>query len=88
MRRHWSVRETEERVRRRLHEAEQRQAGPDERRLYYQEASRTLSAQLGRRAVITPGKKKGKLVLEYYDDADLESLLAALNGLPREGGDG
>ena len=88
VRRRWSVRETEERVRRRLHEAEQRLAGPDVRKLYYQEASRTLSAQLGRRAVITPGKKKGKLVLEYYDDADLEGLLAALNGLPRGEGAG
>ena len=74
----YSVRETEARV----HQlAKKKPAAPpaeDPLRLYYQEAQRQLTAGLGRRVTITPGKKKGKIALEYYDQEDLNRLLQAL----------
>ena len=53
----------------------------DPLRLYYEEAQRQLTAGLGRRVTITPGKKKGKIALEYYDQEDLNRLLQALSSL-------
>ena len=81
----WSVRETEERVRQRLQE---REASAPEKpssplKLYFKEAERQLTAGLGRRVTITQGKKKGKIALEYYDQEDLEALMAALASLPQ-----
>ena len=73
---HWSVRETEERIRRILHQMNQ----PDEPKedaplkIYFQEAERKLTADLGRKVTISQGKKKGKIALEYYDQEDLELL--------------
>ena len=40
-----------------------------------------LTAGLGRRVTISPGKKKGKIALEYYDQEDLEGLMQALSAL-------
>lgn len=80
MARHWSVRETEERIRRILHQMNQ----PDEPKedaplkIYFQEAERKLTADLGRKVTISQGKKKGKIALEYYDQEDLELLMQAL----------
>lgn len=77
---HWSVRETEERIRRILHQMNQ----PDEPKedaplkIYFQEAERRLTADLGRKVTISQGKKKGKIALEYYDQEDLELLMQAL----------
>lgn len=77
---HWSVRETEERIRRILHQMNQ----PDEPKedaplkIYFQEAERKLTADLGRKVTISQGKKKGKIALEYYDQEDLELLMQAL----------
>ena len=81
----WSVRETEERVRQQLQE---REASAPEKpssplKLYFKEAERQLTAGLGRRVTITQGKKKGKIALEYYDQEDLEALMAALASLPQ-----
>ena len=81
----WSVRETEERIRQRLQE---REASAPEKpssplKLYFKEAERQLTAGLGRRVTITQGKKKGKIALEYYDQEDLEALMAALASLPQ-----
>ena len=81
----WSVRETEERIRQRLQE---REASAPEKpssplQLYFKEAERQLTAGLGRRVTITQGKKKGKIALEYYDQEDLEALMAALASLPQ-----
>ena len=45
------------------------------------EAERQLTAGLGRRVTISPGKKKGKIALEYYDQEDLNRLLQALSSL-------
>ena len=81
----WSVRETEERIRQQLQE---REASAPEKpssplKLYFKEAERQLTAGLGRRVTITQGKKKGKIALEYYDQEDLEALMAALASLPQ-----
>lgn len=81
----WSVRETEERIRQRLQE---REASAPEKpssplKLYFKEAERQLTAGLGRRVTITQGKKKGKIAMEYYDQEDLEALMAALASLPQ-----
>lgn len=84
--RHYSVRETEEKIR---HWLRQEQTPPAEEApslaLYYREAERQLTAGLGRRVTIRQGKKKGRIALEYYDREDLELLLQALAALPREG---
>ena len=55
--------------------------GPHPLQLYYAEAERQLTAGLGRRVTISPGKKKGKIALEYYDQEDLNRLLQALSSL-------
>lgn len=79
----YSVRETEEKIRQRLQEAEQPPEAkePSPLRLYFKEAERQLTAGLGRRVTITQGKKKGKIALEYYDQEDLEVLMQALSAL-------
>lgn len=88
MRKNLSVREVEERVRRMRNEDI-----PDGRRsarrkrpqdMYYRDAELRLSQDLGRKVSITPGRKKGKLTLEYYDIDDLNALLAALNAMGRQ----
>lgn len=76
-----SVRETEERIRRLLQEEQPPAPAPSPLRLYYKEAERSLSANLGRKVTISQGKKKGKLTLEYYDQEDLEGLMKALETL-------
>lgn len=81
----WSVRETEERVRQQLQHqgGESQEKAPSPLKLYFKEAERQLTAGLGRRVTITQGKKKGKIALEYYDQEDLEALMAALASLPQ-----
>ena len=54
---------------------------PTSRDVYFAEAEKTLAGQLGRRVTIAPGRKKGKLTLEYYDLDDLNGLLEALGTL-------
>ena len=51
--------------------------------LYLQEAAKSLSGRLGRRVRILPGRKKGRVELEYYNEQDLEALLDLL---ARQGG--
>ena len=86
----YSVRETEERVRRVLQEGDAPappKPEPDPHRIYFKEAERQLTAGLGRKVTISQGKKKGKIALEYYDQEDLEVLMKALETLPgREAG--
>ena len=86
----YSVRETEERVRRTLQEGDapaRPKTEPDPHRIYFKEAERQLTAGLGRKVTISQGKKKGKIALEYYDQEDLEALMKALETLPgREAG--
>ncbi len=94
MRKNLSVREVEERVRRMRNEdipdRPYRRPDPDRRdqEMYYRDVEIRLSQDLGRRVTITPGRKKGKLTLEYYDMDDLNALLSALNAMPRRGREG
>ncbi|HPE15331.1 MAG TPA: ParB/RepB/Spo0J family partition protein [Oscillospiraceae bacterium] len=48
---------------------------------YCREAERDLAAKLARKVRILPGKKRGRLELEYYGDEDLNGLLEALSSL-------
>ncbi len=45
---------------------------------YAGEVGRRLSQSLGRRVSVRPGRKKGKLEIEYYDNDDLDALIALL----------
>ena len=93
MRKNLSVREVEERVRRMRNEdipdgarrGRKRDRAQD---MYYRDAELRLTKDLGRKVTITPGRKKGKLTLEYYDVDDLNALLAALNAMGRRKGKG
>lgn len=94
MRKNLSVREVEDRVRRMRDEAASassarrepsRQA--QEKALYFQDAALSLTKDLGRKVTITPGRKRGKLTLEYYDIDDLNALLFALHKLSHSGGE-
>lgn len=94
MRKNLSVREVEERVRRMRNEdipdGSRRRSGKRDRaqEMYYRDAELRLSQDLGRKVTISPGRKKGKLTLEYYDIDDLNALLAALNAMGRRKGKG
>ena len=45
---------------------------------YAAELGRRLSQTMGRRVAVKPGRKKGKLEIEYYDNDDLDALIALL----------
>ena len=95
MRKNLSVREVEERVRRirnedipdgTIRKEPNQQAKTEE--MYYRDVELRLSQDLGRKVTITPGRKRGKLSLEYYDIDDLNTLLFTLTSAvkPRKGG--
>ena len=95
MRKNLSVREVEERVRRMRNEdipdgRAPRQSGRDrrEQEIYYRDVEIGLTRDLGRKVTITPGRKKGKLTLEYYDVDDLNALLDALQAIGIRRGEG
>ena len=46
--------------------------------LYLADLEKRLSGNLGRKVHIVHGRKKGRIELEYYDEQDLEALLALL----------
>ena len=79
----YSVRETEERIRRLTQETEtpakEKPAHPHA--IYFKDAEKKLTDRLSRRVTITQGKKKGKIALEYYDQDDLNALMKALESL-------
>ena len=79
-----SVRQTETLVKR-LSAPEQEKPKPADD-LYTKLAAQELSESLGRTCRIVPGRKKGKLELEYYGIDDLNDLLEALAALKRNGG--
>ena len=79
-----SVRQTETLVKR-LSAPEQEKPKPADD-LYTKLAAQELSETLGRTCRIVPGRKKGKLELEYYGIDDLNDLLEALAALKRNGG--
>jgi ParB family chromosome partitioning protein len=76
-----SVRQTEALVKK-LRQPEKRpEPQPADAVDYCREAERELAAALARKVRILPGKKRGRLELEYYDDEDLNILLDALLSL-------
>ena len=79
-----SVRQTEALVKR-LSAPEQEKPKPADD-LYTKLAAQELSESLGRTCRIVPGRKKGRLELEYYGIDDLNDLLEALTTLKRNGG--
>ena len=95
MRKNLSVREVEERVRRMRNEdipdgsirKEPDQQAQSEA-MYYRDVELRLTQDFGRKVTITPGRKRGKLTLEYYDLDDLNALLCTLNAAlkPKKGG--
>ena len=95
MRKNLSVREVEERVRRMRNEdipdgsirKEPDQQAQSEA-MYYRDVELRLTQDFGRKVTITPGRKRGKLTLEYYDVDDLNALLSTLNAAlkPKKGG--
>lgn len=54
-------------------------------KIYLEEAERNLTGHFGRKVSIDHRGNKGKIVLEYYDAHDLETLIEALE-TAREGG--
>ena len=75
-----SVRQTEALIKA-LQKGEKPPKEPDGRpdlALYLGEVEKSLSSSLGRKVTISHKRKKGRIQLEYYDDQDLESLLALL----------
>ena len=54
--------------------------------LYLGELEKDLSGRLGRKVKIAHKGKRGKIELEYYNEQDLEALLALLQRLNGEGG--
>ncbi|MCD7927543.1 MAG: ParB/RepB/Spo0J family partition protein [Oscillospiraceae bacterium] len=58
----------------------------DDQRIYLEELEKSLSSRWGRKVSISPGKKKGKIQLEYYDTEDLEHLLSLLQAIDGKGG--
>jgi ParB family chromosome partitioning protein len=76
-----SVRQTEEMVKRLQNPKKESTAKEPENKIYYQQAEKDLASHLGRKVRIAPGKKKGKLELEYYGMDDLNDLLDALHAL-------
>ena len=55
--------------------------------LYLGELEKDLSGRFGRKVKIAHKGKKGRIELEYYNEQDLEALLALLQRLRAEGGD-
>ncbi|MCI9155391.1 MAG: ParB/RepB/Spo0J family partition protein [Lawsonibacter sp.] len=56
--------------------------------LYLGELEKELAGRLGRKVKIAHKGRKGRIELEYYNEQDLETLLALLQGLKSQGGDG
>lgn len=78
----WSVRRLEDEARRAGRKKPRtKPAGFD----YAAELSEKLTRSFGRGVRVIPGKKKGKLELEYYGNEDLEALLEKLGALGSEG---
>lgn len=62
-----------------------KEQGPD-LSLYLGELEKDLGSRLGRKVKIAHKGKKGRIELEYYNEQDLETLLALLQGLRSQGG--
>ena len=73
-----SVRETESLVKKLLKKTDAPIKDPISPPSYLLDLEKRLSGRLGRRVHILAGRKKGKIELEFYDNDDLDRLLAAL----------
>lgn len=82
-----SVRQTEALVKSLQKEKKEKPSpqGPD-LSLYLGELEKDLAGRLGRKVKIAHKGKKGRIELEYYNEQDLEALLALLRRLNGEGG--
>ena len=82
-----SVRQTEGLIKALQKEKKERprEQGPDFS-LYLGELEKDLAGRLGRKVKIAHKGKKGRIELEYYNEQDLETLLALLQGLKSRGG--
>ena len=56
----------------------------DPNRIYVEAAEKDLAGRLGRKVTIKPGRKKGRLELEFYNMDDLNTLLDLLSALPAQ----
>lgn len=74
-----SVRQTEALVKRLSAEKKEAQAKDPDEVDYLAEAQNELKARLCRGVKIVPGRKKGRIELEYYGTDDLNDLLEALS---------
>lgn len=61
---------------------EKKTSPPPADRMYMDEVEKSLSQRFGRKVSITPGKRKGRLELEYYNVDDLNNLLDLLETIP------
>ncbi|MBR5391157.1 MAG: ParB/RepB/Spo0J family partition protein [Clostridia bacterium] len=71
-----SVRQTEALVKRLLRQP--RDAEPRSRDIYVAELERVMASLTGHKVRIQPGPKKGRIVVEYYGNDDLEAVCEAL----------
>jgi ParB family chromosome partitioning protein len=73
-----SVRETEEAVRKIL-AGEQKKSGPGRAApRHLEEVERLLAATLKARVMVVEGKRRGRMVIEFRDEEDLERILSAI----------
>ena len=80
-----SVRQTETLIR--LLQIEKKEKDPtqqDQYTFYLGEAAKSLSGRMGRKVNINQKGKKGRIELEYYNNDDLEVLLATLDLISKE----
>lgn len=71
-----SVRQVEVMVKRILESGEKpEQASKNLEKIYVEQVEKKLSEAMGRHVLITNGKRKGKLYIEFYGNDDLESLI-------------
>lgn len=61
---------------------EKKSPPPPADQMYLEEVEKSLSLRFGRKVSIVPGKRKGRLELEYYNVDDLNDLLDLLETIP------
>ena len=82
-----SVRQTEALIRQLQKEKKEKpKSDAPDLSLYLGELEKDLGSRLGRKVTISHKGKKGRIELEYYNEQDLEVLLALLQGLKEQGG--
>lgn len=77
-----SVRQTELLVKRLL--SQPKDAPEKQPDIYVADLERAMEALTGHRIAIQPGAKKGRVVIEYYGNADLEAVCDALKSIKKQ----